>query len=306
MLVHFIHPGNAYLPELEAYATHLQQWGHEARSHQHAETVPTDARVVWWMCGRVPTAAHRRFGRAFQVHEYASASVPPFAWAKDLIKQATQPQPHYRLFQNDWVRQRMGFGDEIPWELRDMGIASAFFQPTSSTGAVDFDMVYLGDMRRLAHFLPVFEGLEQAGLRTLLIGDMPIHLAARFQAFRHITITGKIPYQEVPAQLRRARCGLNLVPDQPPYTEQTSTKLLEYCAVGLPVISTDYHWVRRFAQSNHVTIAYLPAAASAKSYADRFRHGLEAGCMPPPNMHNWAWPHILGRLGIWEAAGLSP
>ncbi len=92
----------------------------------------------------------------------------------------------------------------------------------------------------------------------------------QFQAFNHITVTGKVPHHEVPAHLRRARCALNLVPDQIPYSEQTSTKLLEYCAIGLPVISTDYRWVRNFAASNKAAIAYLPDQASASAYADFF------------------------------------
>ena len=90
MQVHFIHPGHSYLPELEAYAAHLRPWGHEVCTHQNASTVPADARVVWWMCGRVRTMDHQRFAQAFQVHEYASASVPPCAWAKDQIKRWTQ------------------------------------------------------------------------------------------------------------------------------------------------------------------------------------------------------------------------
>ena len=65
MQVPFIHPGHSYLPELEAYAAHLRPWGHEARTHQNASTVPADARVVWWMCGRVRTMDHQRFAQAF-------------------------------------------------------------------------------------------------------------------------------------------------------------------------------------------------------------------------------------------------
>ena len=107
MQVHFIHPGHSYLPELEAYTAHLRPWGHEVCTHQNASTVPADARVVWWMCGRVHATDHQRFAQAFQVHEYASASVPPCAWAKDQIKRWTQPKPDYRLFQNEWVRQRL-------------------------------------------------------------------------------------------------------------------------------------------------------------------------------------------------------
>ena len=306
MQVHFIHPGHSYLPELEAYTAHLRPWGHEVCTHQNASTVPADARVVWWMCGRVRATEHHRFAQAFQVHEYASASVPPCAWAKDQIKRWTQPKPDYRLFQNEWVRQRLSFADDVPWEFREMGVSSTFLTQPQPDDAAEFDMVYLGDMVRLRHFLPVFEGLEQAGMRTLLIGSMPAPLQRQFQAFKHITVTGKVAHHEVPAQLRRARCALNLVPDQIPYSEQTSTKLLEYCAIGLPVISTDYRWVRNFAASNKAAIAYLPDQTSVSTYADFFRKTRDMASMPSPDMGGWAWPHTLARLNIWKAAGLAP
>ncbi len=66
----------------------------------------------------------------------------------------TQPKPDYRLFQNEWVRQRLGFADDVPWEFREMGVSSTFLIPPTIQGAAEFDMVYLGDMARLRHFLP--------------------------------------------------------------------------------------------------------------------------------------------------------
>ena len=143
-------------------------------------------------------------------------------------------------------------------------------------------------------------------MRTLLIGSMPAPLQRQFQAFTHITLTGKVPHHEVPTHLRRARCALNLVPDQIPYSEQTSTKLLEYCAIGLPVISTNYRWVRNFAASNKAAIAYLPAQASASAYADFFRETRDMASAPSPDMGGWAWARTLARLNIWKAAGLAP
>ena len=95
------------------------------------------------------------------------------------------------------------------------------------------------------------------------------------------------------------------MPDQIPYSEQTSTKLLEYCAIGLPVISTGLPLVRNFAASNPAAIAYLPAQASA-SAADFFRETRDMASAPSPDMEGWAWPHTLARLNIWKAAGLAP
>ena len=124
--VHFVHGARSYLPELAAYQAHIQSLGHAVQMHTQAHTVPDDAQAVWWICGRVPADQARRFKGAVQVHEYASASVAPLAWLKDRIKQWQHPVPDFRVFQSEWVRQRMGFGDNapgaVPYALRDMGV----------------------------------------------------------------------------------------------------------------------------------------------------------------------------------------
>ena len=306
MLIHYVRGGNAYLPELAAYAAYLENLGHQAQIHRDGASVPGDAAVVWWLCGRVPRGAARRFPHAFQVHEYASASVPPWAWLKDRAKRASQPRPQYRLFQNAWVRTRLGFADGVPCEFRDMGIAPAFFAAQGTPGAPEFDAVYLGDMQRLRHFIPLLQGLEQAGLRTLLIGEPPPELRAAFAPLRHATLTGRVPHGAVPGLLRRARFGLNLVPNQAPYHQQTSTKLLEYCAVGLPVVSTDYPWVRAFAQEHGARFAFLPRQASTAQYARFFATPPDPAACTVPDLRALAWPRVLERLALWRTLGLRP
>lgn len=321
MQVHFIHPGRAYLPELAAYAQHIQHLGHSAQVHSSPHEVAPDARVLWWMCGRVPRNATQRWPRAFHIHEYASASVPPWPWLKDRIKRAIQPQPHYRIFQNAWLHARMGYRDAIPYELRDMGIAPAFLEAhsTARTAPPPFDAVYLGDMQRLHHFVPLLQALERIGQRVLLVGNVAPDLRQRLHNTQHLHITGTVAHTDVPALLQQARWGLNLVPAVSPYDQQTSTKLLEYCAVGLPVVSTDYAWARSFAQAQGMRFAYLPSlhrhgssAHAVNRYAAWWAQlqGQESaytytGCDIHP-MHSWAWPQVLQRLSVWRAAGLQP
>ena len=307
MLIHYVRGGNAYLPELAAYADFLQGLGHQAQIHQDSASVPGDAAVVWWLCGRVPRHAARRFAHAFQVHEYASASVPPWAWLKDRAKRASQPQPQYRLFQNAWVRARLGFADGVPSEFRDMGIASAFFSAQGTPGSPEFDVVYLGDMRRLRHFIPLLQGLERAGLRTLLIGEPPPDLHPVLAPLQRTTLTGTVAHSAVPGLLRRARFGLNLVPNQAPYHQQTSTKLLEYCAVGLPVVTTDYPWVRAFAQAHKARFILLPRQAKDRAqYARFFATQLDHAACTVPDLRALAWPRVLERLALWHTLGLHP
>jgi glycosyltransferase involved in cell wall biosynthesis len=271
--------------------------------HTQAHTVPDDAQAVWWICGRVPSAQARRLKGAVQVHEYASASVAPLAWLKDRIKQWQHPVPDFRVFQSDWVRQRMGFGDNapgaVPYALRDMGVPDSFLTAQAQQ-APEFDLVYLGEMRRLLHFVPLLHTLGKAGLSLLLVGDVPAALQQRLSALGHIQSTGRVPQDQVPAQLLRARAGLNLMPDVLPVSEQTSTKLLEYLALGLPVISNPYAWAQRTALAHAGRVQLLGVQASAAQWQAAVQ-GLPSRQTDRQHLQSLRWSHQLQGLPVWAA-----
>ena len=306
MLIDFVHLGDSYLPELNAYERFLLAAGHGARVHRSADSVPPDASVAWWMCGLVPADAGKRLPSAFHVHEYASASVPPWALVKDTLKRWRQPRPDYRIFQNDWVHDRFRFSDGVPCDFRDMGLDPKFLQPGPSPATPDFDFVYLGEMSRLRHFLSVFEAIGRLGHRVLLVGDLPLDLARTLGRLVEVTTTGRVPHDQVPACLRRARVGLNLVPATAPFAHQTSTKLLEYCASGLGVLSTDYPWVGAFEARHGCRFTYLPARVSRTELDARIRESLATEPSPPIHLNALAWPEILARLRVWRAIGVLP
>jgi glycosyltransferase involved in cell wall biosynthesis len=325
MLIHFVHTGPAYMPELDAYASFAAALGHSTVLHRETASIPNDAQVVWWICGRVPQREARRLKHAFHIHEYASTSAPPHAWLKDVVKHWTQPRPDYRIFQNGWVRERMAFDDNVPHTLRDMGIAQAFFdvapvseakpiaslhtpsteltEPDTDTLAVvppnEFDLVYLGEMNRLLPFVPLLQAISQAGRSLLLVGDVPD--ALRQQLGSNVTCTGRVPYAEVPHQLRRARIGLNLVGNVLPYSQQTSTKVLEYCAVGLPVVSNDYAWVRYF--TTHYQGNFYVLRDDPSTWASSFGPALDAYPYVVPDVRSLSWPHVLAKMPIWDLLG---
>ncbi|MFZ3218968.1 MAG: glycosyltransferase [Rhodoferax sp.] len=304
MLIHFVHTGDAYLPELQAYVAFVQAAGHQAQIHHHIDSVPGDAAVLWWMCGQVRRQLAQRCPTAFHIHEYASTSVPPLAWLKDRVKHWHQALPHYRIYQNPWVCQRLSFSDGVPYEFRDMGVAPEFFNPPLKPVEPEFDFVYLGDMRRLSHFLPVFEALAQLGRTVLLIGQVPDDLKSRFQRHTNLIFSGRVPHQQVPAQLRRARYGLNLIPDQVPFTYLTSTKLLEYCAVGLPVVSTDYAWVRQFEKLHGARFSYLPCYADADIYRTLLGLALDQQLLLTPDVRSLSWSSLLSKMHVWRRIGM--
>ena len=301
--VHFVHGARSYLPELAAYQAHIEGLGHAVQMHTQSLTVPDDARAVWWICGRVPTDQARRFKGAVQVHEYASASVAPLAWLKDRIKQWRQPVPDFRVFQSEWVRQRMGFGDNapgaVPYALRDMGVPDVFLT-AQALQPPEFDLVYLGEMSRLQRFVPLLHTLGQAGLSLLLVGDVPPALQERLATLGHIQSTGRVPQDQVPAQLLRARAGLNLMPDVLPLSEQTSTKLLEYLALGLPVISNPYAWAQRTALAHAGRVQLLDVQATAAQWQAAVK-ALPQHQTDRQHLQALRWSQQLQALPVWAA-----
>ena len=301
--VHFVHAGAAYMPELAAYESHLAGLGHRSQRHSDPATVPLDADIVWWICGRVSAHHSHRLRHSVQVHEYASASVGRWPALKDRLKRWQHPRPDHRIFLNEWVRERMGFSDGVPLSLRDMGVPPAFLQ-AAGTLPVDQDLVYLGEMSRLQDFLPALQAISQAGLKLLLVGQVPAGLQGFLGLTPGISSTGRIAQQDVPAQLLRARAGLNLMPERLPVSMQTSTKVLEYLAVGLPVLSNDYHWARTMAAQHPDRIQLLTDLRLPECWTQAMAQA------PAPStdrsaLQHLAWPERLASMPVWSQLGLT-
>jgi glycosyltransferase involved in cell wall biosynthesis len=301
--VHFVHTGTAYMPELSAYESHLSTLGHRCVRHADPATVPLDADIVWWMCGSVSAHHSHRLRRSLHVHEYASASVGRLPAVKDRLKRWRHPRPDHRVFLNEWVRQRMGFDDGVPCSLRDMGVPQAFLHAQSSA-PIDHDLVYLGEMGRLRHFLPTLQAISQAGLRLLLVGQVPADLEGILRLTPGLQCTGRIPQAEVAAQLLRARAGLNLMPDRLPLSQQTSTKVLEYLAVGLPVLSNDYAWARRAAEQYPGRVQLLKDTQLPPVWTQALAQ-LPERQSERSSLQTLAWSARLAELPLWTQLGLS-
>ncbi len=71
----------------------------------------SDADVYWYLMGFFPKSFHKK---KLIIHEYASASVPPYRKLKDFLKSRLTPRPHFRLYLNEYVREQMNIHDEVP------------------------------------------------------------------------------------------------------------------------------------------------------------------------------------------------
>ena len=189
------------------------------------------------------------FPGRLKIHDYGSVSIPPAGRLKDLVKKILNTPPDLRIAANKFIAQELRFYSDIPVIIRNNGVDAALLSPTSKPASDDPPgFVYVGTMapqRQLLPFLNYFEKNFPNHSLTM-IGEPPEPLKKQFNASTNIYFTGNKPYWEVAPILKKATYGINYIPDQYPFNQQISTKLLEYCAAGLNIITTDYQWLRDF------------------------------------------------------------
>lgn len=285
---------HVYLPEISAYIDYINKHLNGWRGYDSAtikDYNPLDYDVVWRFMGTDTKGVGRTI-----IHEYNSLSTGAFARIKNHVKKAINAKPAARVFLNDTVRSKFNFTDSVPYAMRDMGINSQFYQKATQKKTHDF--VYAGSLndrggivlKTLQHFKT-----HCAGATLLVIGGVPDHIHASFGNAPNITFTGRVPYEDVPALAKAARYGLNLMPDIYPLNIQTATKVIEYCALGLPVISTDYQWIRHFESTRKGRFLYLD-----KSLSNLNLNTIQRFDFHTPNVDDLEWNMLIKKSGLFE------
>jgi len=240
----FVRTGKAFLPEIDAYVKYFNKLeGFEAYDSQLLDENYSidDFDVIWEFKG---FGGVRDVNKVI-VHDYASLSTGSFPKVKNNLKKWLNPKPNLRVFLNQAVRQGFNFNDDIEFCYRDMGIDERFLSVKSEEK--EYDFVYVGSIckgRGMDRFLAEFTRKPQGKL--CLIGNVEDDIYNEYKHNKDLVFTGSVPYGEVPIIASKAVYGINYIPDKYPFNIQTSTKLLEYLALGLKVITTDYQWVRDF------------------------------------------------------------
>ncbi|WP_419569523.1 glycosyltransferase [Rheinheimera sp.] len=235
----FVHPGKSYLPEISAYRKYFEgTYQIDVKTNtsgiEHYD-------IVWFFMGFYQYKAPQG---QFVVHEFASLSMAPVASLKDWIKRQFLPKPALRVFQNKLQYREIGFDDGVPVVFRNMGVPDALSKITRLEP--EYDLIYVGSMhesRRIGPMLSKLLSLNKE-LKVVLLGVASEKLIEMFKAYPSIKFVGAVPYEQVPGWLAKARYALNSIPMTAGYEIQASTKMLEYAAAGLPVISMINQWTR--------------------------------------------------------------
>lgn len=287
-----IHPGLAYAPEIGIYKHFLKQEGYFVETFNVAmESELTGFDVEWHFMG---IDFKSRRSERLKIHEYVSLSIPPFSKMKDQLKKFINSKPDLRIFGSKFIESQLGFKDAIPRCYRDAGVSPDFFQKPQKNKP-EFDFVYAGSTdksRNIEHLLTFFVENMQNN-RLLVIGVPPKSVSKRVLQHPAITFTGKVPYETVPDYLQKARFGINYIPDKYPYNQQRPLKLLEYCAAGLPVLTTEYAWVKQFEKEANANFFKL-----APDLGNLKMNNVEGFEFRIPDVTHLTWNEVISQSGL--------
>lgn len=285
-------PAHTYLPEIPAYIRFLEQNFPGIRAYNAAEIrdyTPSEFDIIWRFMGM----DMRGQGR-YVVHEYNSLSTGRTAHLKNRMKRLLNAKPDRRVYLNKIVKTGFTFRDDIPYGFRDMGIASRFFDVRPKP---EYDFVYAGSIHRgpevmqmLDHFATT---LKDATI--LIVGAANPDVMDYYKVAPNIVFAGRVHYTEVPELMAKGRYGLNLVPDEYPYNVQTATKVLEYCALGLPVVSMKYRWAEHFTQQKDARFFWLE-----KDFSNLNLENIRTFDFKIPDVENRRWKHVIAQSGVFD------
>ena len=252
----FIRSENANLPEIDAYINYFNKIDNfiaiDSKTLNDNYDI-NDFDVLWEFKG---IGGYKKKDNQMLIHEYASLSTGNLPKIKNCIKRNYNETPDLRVFLNEFVKKEFKFKDIDEYCFRDMGIDEHFLKKDSVKK--EFDFVYVGEIsksRNIDIFLSDFSNASPGKL--CLIGNVDNEIYKKYRDNKDIIFTGKVPYLEVQEIATKAIYGINYIPNKYPFNIQTSTKLLEYLAMGLKIITTDYYWVNQFEKKNNANFYRL-------------------------------------------------
>lgn len=294
MTIAFVHTQKAFLPGIDGYVDFFSKYNIRCEVVDRQELPKLPRQVEWFFMGadRMPKSKE-----IVRIHEYISPSIPPFSNMKNVYKKWFNIKPDLRIFKNEQVRHCFGFNDEIPFLYMDIGIPDAWLLQ-ETTAAKQYDFIYVGDLAKHRNPEVLIAAFTQPHLQQhtlLLLSSNYEQLQSQYRQYKNIIFKGPVSKQAVNEYIRSAKFAINYIPDKAPFNILTSTKLLEYAACRVPVISTDYAWVRQFQQRYGGNYFYVANDLSNLTWesVNNFNYIF-------PDLSEWTWEKQIRKSGILE------
>jgi glycosyltransferase involved in cell wall biosynthesis len=246
-LITFIQPNKSFLPGLQAYERFLSKINVPFEIIGSEEVATYKTAVEWHFMGK--DFRTTRPTDRFIIHEYCSLSIPPFAKAKNIWKKVKNLRPDVRIFSNAQIREEFNFQDGIPSFIREVGVDTQIFHPSDHQTEKKNDFIYVGTVdssREISRMLDYFTSKHMTQYSVLIVSKEYDQLEKKYKNQRHIRFEGPLPVTEVAERIRSSKYAINYIPEIYPYEMQASTKLLEYAACKVPILTTNGSWIRKF------------------------------------------------------------
>lgn len=288
----FMRSENAFLPEIDAYIDYFNHFeGFKAfDSSKIKEYKLEDFDIIWEFKGLGGVKQNKN---QILIHEYASLSTGKHARFKNFIKSKFNPKPDLRIFLNENVKAGFRFNDSVEACYRDMGVDEQFISQVEVEK--EYDFIYVGSIckgREMDRFLKAFTEKDNGTL--CLVGNVEDEIYNEYKNHKNLNFTGKVPYSEVPKIAAKAEYGVNFMPDKYPFNIQTSTKLLEYLALGLKVVTTDYKWVRQFEENHNCSFYKLDYNNLNLDKSSIDKHKFFSGF----KAEEYLWTRVIEKSGV--------
>lgn len=289
-------PGAVYAPELYALRDYFAENDEVSFTLVGTDEDPPDAKrfdLLYRLMGRSP-----RWEKSTvpEIHDYASLSVGRLPRCKNFVKRISNRTPVLFSFLSERVRSEYRFSSDIPYIIRDMGVPSAFLVSSATEkSTARFDFLYAGMLTTSRQIDRMAHAVSRAGRSILMVGEPEDRLYREIRGLPGVHFAGRVDRTDIPDHALQCRFGLNFTPDIYPYNLQTSTKVLEYCALGLGVVSNRYSWVEEFASASGARFLFYDGLESLD-----FR-SLDDFAFSLPDMREYAWDSVLERSGVEEA-----
>jgi hypothetical protein len=294
--IYFVHEGKAAYPEIDAYKRFFApRYDVDLVSPAHVLSVQNlSESVCWFMMGYYPSPIPAKV----VIHDYRSLSVGKCGLLKDTMKRWRNAKPTFRIFQNEAIRQAMGFTDHIPGFLLPMGVPEGIEAYRGiDVSAPLCDFCYIGVMSSERRSEQMFESfLRRFGNeKTFYLYGLPEEsIRQAYKKHANIVFRGKMPQDQLFKEIVRARAAVNYFPNHRPHLMQTPTKMLEYGALGLRMVSNEQPQSRLAAQAYGFHSLWSPADDIFQNVPDDISWPDNQGVDPSPLM----WPNIIGQSGV--------
>lgn len=222
--------------------------------HVHSVEFLPAALLLRVLGRRVVYDAHENFSKVLLVRPYLPASLrAPVARVVGMFERLASRMVHGVVAATPSISEQ--FPDKKTVIINNFAIRSEFDEAHGQPHAErPHEMVYIGGLSEVRGLLQMIDATEIANQRTpstLVLGGKYLPPSFRDKArhrpgWSHVRDLGWLSREEVAGALSRARIGMLMLLPTPNHIDSNPNKLFEYMAAGLPMITSDFPYWKRF------------------------------------------------------------